>query len=86
MVIQTIQLVLSEPNWTDSTAHVTRFDSTGANQSDAEHPPTDLAVGVRVSRGAPPKALVRSSMSVLTRLVLILFGPVWFALVDDQAG
>ena len=26
-------------------AHLTRLDPTGANQSDAEHPPTDLAVG-----------------------------------------
>jgi hypothetical protein len=45
MVIQTIQLALSEPNRPDDTPHLTRLDPTGANQSDVERPPTDLAVG-----------------------------------------
>jgi hypothetical protein len=45
MVIQTIQLAPPGPNGTDNTPHVTSLDPTGGNQSDAEHPPTDLAVG-----------------------------------------
>jgi hypothetical protein len=44
MVIQTIQLALSKPNRTDDAPHVTSLDPTGANQSDTEHSPTDLAV------------------------------------------
>jgi hypothetical protein len=45
MVIQTIQLDPPEPNWADDTSHLTSLDPTGADQLDAEHPPTDLAVG-----------------------------------------
>ena len=52
MVIQTIQLAPPGPNGMDDTPHVTSLDPTGADQSDAEHPPTDLAVGVGVPRGA----------------------------------
>jgi hypothetical protein len=44
MVIQTIQLAPSEPNWTDDTPHLTRLDPTGADRSDADQPPTDLVV------------------------------------------
>src|ERR687886_239610 len=52
MVIHTTQLEPPEPNGTDDPSHLTRLDPTGPNQSDAEHSPTDLAVGVRVPRGA----------------------------------
>jgi hypothetical protein len=45
MIIQTTQPGPSEPNWTDDPSHLTRLDPTGADHSDAEHPPTDLAVG-----------------------------------------
>jgi len=45
MVIQTTQPEPPEPNWTDDTPHLSRLDPTGADQSDAEHQPTDLAVG-----------------------------------------
>jgi hypothetical protein len=83
MVIQTTQLEPPEPNRTDDPAHLTSLDPTGANQSDAEHPPTDLAVG-----GSSPSRRATSSqvsgMPLLTTLVLIIFGPVWSALVDDQ--
>jgi hypothetical protein len=44
MIIQTTQLAPSQPNGTDDVPHVSRLDPTGANQSDAEHPPTDLVV------------------------------------------
>jgi hypothetical protein len=44
MVIQTIQPAPSEPNATDDASHLTRLDPTRADQSDAEHSPTDLAV------------------------------------------
>jgi hypothetical protein len=53
MVIQTIQLALSGPNRADDTSHLTSLDPTGANQPDAEHQPTELAVGVRIPRGVP---------------------------------
>jgi hypothetical protein len=62
MVIQTIQLALSEPNWTDDTLHATRLDPTGADQSDGEQPLTDLAVGgSSPSRRAPDQQVCRSS-------------------------
>ena len=44
MVIQTIQLAPPEPNGTADMSHVTSLDPTGADQSDAEHQPTDLVV------------------------------------------
>jgi hypothetical protein len=42
MVIQTIQLAPPEPNGTDDTPHLTSLDPTETDQSDADHPPTDL--------------------------------------------
>jgi hypothetical protein len=45
MVIQAIQPDPPGPNGTDDPPHVTGLDPTGADQSDAEHSPTDLAVG-----------------------------------------
>jgi hypothetical protein len=41
---------------------VSRPDPSGADQSDVEHPGTDLAVVVRIPRGAP-KVQVRSSFA-----------------------
>jgi len=52
MVIQTIRLAPPEPNGTEGAAHMSRVDPTGANQSETGQPPTDLAVGVRLPRGA----------------------------------
>ena len=58
MVIQTIQPAPPGPNRTDSTSHLTRLGPTGANHSDADHLPTDLAVGVRIPRGAQLNRLI----------------------------
>jgi hypothetical protein len=83
MVIQTTQLVPPEPNWTDNMPHLTSLDPTGADQSDAEHSPTDLAVG-----GSSPsrcaKSLRSARISLLTQAVLIIVGAIWSTLVDDQ--
>ena len=49
LIIQTIlQTILLDPSgavWTDEAPNVSRPDPTGADQIDAEHQPTDLAVG-----------------------------------------
>jgi hypothetical protein len=45
MIIRTIRRDPSRPAWTDDAPNVSRVDPTGADQSDADHPPTDLAVG-----------------------------------------
>jgi len=55
-----------EPNRTDDVPHVTRLDPTGADQSDGEHSPTDLAVG-----GSNPsrRARFRRSAAQTARVV-----------------
>jgi hypothetical protein len=68
MIIQTIQLVPPRPNGKDDAAHVSRVDPTAANQSDADQPPTDLAVGgSSPSRRAPDQQVCRFS-EVVSRL------------------
>jgi hypothetical protein len=47
MIIQTIGLHPSGALWTDGASNVSRPDPSGADQIDAEHQATDLAVGVR---------------------------------------
>jgi hypothetical protein len=65
MVIQTTQPEPPEPNWADDTPHATSLDPTGADQSDAEHPPTDLAVGgSSPSRRAPDQQVYRLSLLI----------------------
>ena len=44
LIIQTIRLVPSGPVWIDEAPNVSRADPSGADQSDAEHQATDLAV------------------------------------------
>jgi len=63
MIIRTTQLLPSGPNGTNDPPHLTSLDPTGADQSDAEHPPTDLAVGFE-SLAARSKAQVRRSGGV----------------------
>jgi hypothetical protein len=50
MIIQTILLDPSGAVWTDEASNVSRPDPSGADQIDAEHQATDLAVGVRFAR------------------------------------
>jgi hypothetical protein len=45
MIIQTILLDPSGAVWTDEASNVSRPDPSGADQIDAEHQATDLAVG-----------------------------------------
>ena len=45
MIIQTIQQHPSRAVWIDDPSDVSRPDPSGADQSDAEHQATDLAVG-----------------------------------------
>jgi hypothetical protein len=52
MIIQTILLDPTEAVWTDEAANVSRPDPSGPDQVDAEHQATDLALGVRIPRGA----------------------------------
>jgi len=53
LIIHTIRRDPSGSVWTDEAPNVSRPDPSGADQIDAEHQPTDLAVGVRIPRGAP---------------------------------
>jgi hypothetical protein len=48
LIIQTIRLDSSGAVWTDEAPKVSRPDPSGADQTDAEHQATDLAVGVRI--------------------------------------
>jgi hypothetical protein len=52
LIIQTIQLDPSRPDQIDEASNVSRPDRSGADQIDAEYRATDLAVGVRIPRGA----------------------------------
>ncbi len=44
LIIQTFRLDPSGPVWIDSPSHLSRLDPSGADQIDAEHQATDLAV------------------------------------------
>jgi hypothetical protein len=44
VIIQTIRLDPSEPDAIDGPSHLSRPDPSGADQIDAKHQPTDLAV------------------------------------------
>ena len=52
MIIQMIGLYPLGAVWTDEASNVSRPDRSGADQIDAERQATDLAVGVRIPRGA----------------------------------
>jgi hypothetical protein len=52
MIIQTILLYPIGAVWTDEASNVSRLDPSGADQIDAEHQATDLAVGIRFPRGS----------------------------------
>jgi hypothetical protein len=45
LIIQTIRQDPSGSVWTDDPSDVSRLDRSGADQTDVEHQPTDLAVG-----------------------------------------
>jgi hypothetical protein len=47
LIIQTIRLDPSGSIWTDQASNLTSQIPTGADQADAEHQATDLAVGDR---------------------------------------
>jgi hypothetical protein len=53
LIIQTIRQAPSRPDAIDEVPDVSRPDPSGTDQFDAEHQATDLAVGVRIPRGAP---------------------------------
>jgi hypothetical protein len=53
LIIQTIRQDPSGAVWTDEAPNVSRPDPSGADQIDAEHQPTDLAVWGFESRPAP---------------------------------
>src|SRR5262245_23220405 len=56
MIIRTIRLAPSRSDATDDAPNLSWADPSGADQSDAEHPPTDLAVGgSSPSRRAKPQ-------------------------------
>ena len=54
LIIQTILLHPSRAIWTDEASNVSRPDPSGADQIDAEHQTTDLAVGVLINRLSEP--------------------------------
>jgi hypothetical protein len=45
LIIQTIRRVPSRSDWIDEASNLSRPDRSGADQIDAEHQATDLAVG-----------------------------------------
>jgi hypothetical protein len=47
LIIQTILLDPSRSLWTDEAVNVSRPDPSGADQIDAEHQATDLAIGLK---------------------------------------
>jgi hypothetical protein len=53
LIIQTIRRDPSRTIQVDEASNVSRPDPSGLDQIDAEHQATDLAVGVRIPRGAP---------------------------------
>jgi len=53
LIIQTIRQDPSVSVWIDGPSNLSRADRSGSDQIDAEHKATDLAVGVRIPRGAP---------------------------------
>src|SRR4029453_6893870 len=64
MIIQTIGLGPSRADGTDGAPHVSRQDRSGADQADANHQPTDRAVGgSNPSRRAASMQRFRSSES-----------------------
>jgi hypothetical protein len=54
MIIPTIRRVASGPVWIDDTSNLSRPDPSGADQIDAEHQATELAVGVLINRLSEP--------------------------------
>jgi hypothetical protein len=62
LVIRTIRRVPSGPDWIDGPPNVSRADPSGADQIDAEHQATDLAVGGsnRSRRATKPRSDGRS--------------------------
>jgi hypothetical protein len=52
MIIQTIRLDPSRAVWIDEACNVSSPDPSEADQTDPERQATDLAVGVRIPRGA----------------------------------
>jgi hypothetical protein len=52
LIIQTIRQDPSRSVWIDEAPNLSRPDPSGADQIDAEHQATDLALGVRIAGGA----------------------------------
>jgi hypothetical protein len=63
LIIQTIRRDRSGSDQIDGQSNLSRPDPSGADQTDAEHQSTDLAVGVRIPRGAPANASAAPSAS-----------------------
>jgi hypothetical protein len=58
MIIQTILLDPSGAVWTDEASNVSRFDRSGADQADAEHPARNRKVESSILCGRAPEGLV----------------------------
>jgi hypothetical protein len=56
LIIQTIRLDRFRSVWTDEAPNLSSPDRSGADQTNAEHQATDLAVGVRISADDVPEA------------------------------
>jgi hypothetical protein len=59
LIIRTILLDPSAAVWTDVASNLSRPDPSGADQIDAEHQATDLAVRGRIPRGAPKMQVIK---------------------------
>jgi hypothetical protein len=63
LIIQTIRQDPSGAVWTDEAPNVSRLDPSGADQTDAEHQSTDLAVSRRAGRCCTLGVPLRSDMA-----------------------
>ena len=82
LVIQTIRRDPSRSVWTDEAPNVSRPDRSGADQIDAEHQATDLAVGgSNLSRRAQPSARWRGHVCSCSS-----GSPGWIAVASDPSS
>jgi hypothetical protein len=72
--------------WLDSAPDLSSTNGTQAYCADAEHQATDLAIWGFESLAARHVIAGQPVCIRSLTLVLVIFGPIWSALVDDQGG
>jgi hypothetical protein len=77
LIIQTIRQDPTGSVWTDEASNVSRPDLSGADQIDAEHQATDLAVGGSNPSRRAPSAQVRGYVGAFLIWIEVLTGRIW---------